>query len=249
MIKYTLESETITDYRAHPLGDLEPGLFVVFEVQDSGKGMSQEIVDRIFDPFFTTRSDSGGTGLGLSVVLGIVKSHRGAIRIRTSEGKGTSFRVYFPSISSPTEIVPETQGPVSLGSGQRVLLIDDDPDVMKVSTRMMRQLGYTPECFLSPVAAVAAFDKTPSAFSLIITDLTMPVMRGDAVIARIRRKNLQVPIILMSGNLEDKNPNTLDPGGRLQWLQKPFLYEELARSVSMALNDPSEQDLANSVHD
>ncbi len=234
-IRCTLSRLTVTESEAHPLGDLSPGEHAVFEVQDSGQGMDAEVLDRVFDPFFTTKSNASGTGLGLSVVLGIVKSHQGAIRVDTKLGEGTTFRVFFPSLKGKTSQSSATSNQIPAGQGQRIMVIDDDLDVIEVNTRMMKHLGYASDSYLSPTDAVAAFAKDSEAYDLVITDLTMPIMRGDIVIQRIRERNSKVPIILCSGNLDDQDPHKIDPAGRVLRLQKPYQYNELARAIASAL--------------
>ena len=234
-ISYTLSSEFISQPETHPLGDLTQGTYAVFEIRDTGKGIETESLDRIFDPFFTTKQNAGGTGLGLSVVLGIVKNHQGAIRLRSDQFKGTVFHVYLPCIENQTELPPHLPSSPKAGKGQRIMLIDDDKDVIQVTSKMIERLGYSSECYLSSTSAVDAFHKATEPYTLLITDLTMPIMRGDVVIERIREIDSITPIILISGNLEGKNPDHLDPAGRLHWLQKPFEYKELAGAIAQAI--------------
>ncbi|MDA7497374.1 ATP-binding protein [bacterium] len=234
-ISCTLYSEFISQPETHSLGDLAQGTYAIFEIRDTGKGIETESIDRIFDPFFTTKQNAGGTGLGLSVVLGIVKSHQGAIRLRSDQSRGTTFHVYLPCIDHQTEVPLERPSLPKAGKGQHIMLIDDDKDVIDVTSKMIKRLGYSTECYLSSTTAVDAFHKATESYALVITDFTMPIMRGDVVVERIREIDSITPIILVSGNLEGKIPDNLDPSGRLHWLQKPFEYKELARVITKAI--------------
>jgi CheY-like chemotaxis protein len=239
-ISCTLSKKVISQSETHSLGDLAQGIYAVFEIKDTGKGIETESIDRIFDPFFTTKQNAGGTGFGLSVVLGIVKSHQGAIRLLSDQSSGTTFHVYLPCIEDTTELPPIRPSLPKAGEGQRIMLIDDDKDVIDVTSKMIKRLGYSSENYLSSTSAVDAFQHATEPYALVITDFTMPIMRGDVVVERIREIDSVTPIILISGNLEGKNPDTLDPADRLHWLQKPFEYKELARAINKAIELGSE---------
>ena len=234
-ISCSLSTADVTNPESHPLGELSEGSYAVFEIADSGKGIEAEALDRIFDPFYTTKKDTGGTGLGLSVVLGIVKSHHGAIRLHSGENKGTTFRIFFPCSIDPVELTSQAHSPLKSGEGQRIMLIDDDQDVLDITSKMVNRLGYSFDCFLSSTDAVKVFQAATVPYALVITDLTMPIMRGDAVIEQIRKSNTVTPVILISGNLEEKSPERLDPVGKTMCLQKPFQYKDLAEAISKAI--------------
>ncbi|MBM4156245.1 MAG: PAS domain S-box protein [Lentisphaerae bacterium] len=224
---------------ACPSGDLDPGPYVALQVSDDGPGIPDDVVPKIFDPFFTTKFT--GRGLGLPVVQGIVRAHRGAIRIRTASGHGTTVIVYLPVCAVAAPPRQDTAAPAEAaawkGSGL-ALVIDDEPLVRDVATRMISRLGFDVITASDGVEGLRAFRERADAIRVVVLDLTMPRMDGEATLKEIRALRTDVPVILASGfsELDVAQVGQNDP--RVFFLQKPFrlplLTERLRRALDAA---------------
>lgn len=217
--------------------ELREGLYVRLRVSDTGSGMSQELRERIFEPFFTTKAAGRGTGLGLSVVFGIIRAHHGAITASSEPGKGSTFHIYFPARQ---EAAPPASGgtsnqAVERGRGERVLVVDDEPAVAKVISRLLTQLGYHVTTFNSPEEALLAFRKEPKAFDLVISDITMPTLSGSELAARLSALQPGLPVILVTGNSGLVPADRIGESGIRELIQKPMTREALAAAVARAL--------------
>jgi PAS domain S-box-containing protein len=206
--------------------DLTPGDYVLLEVTDNGKGMNAETCQRIFDPFFSTKVQ--GRGLGLAAVLGIINSHCGAISVESEPDTGTSFRVLFPP-NTASELktcrLPGKRSELRINGG--VLLIDDEAEVRKVLERMLQSLGLKLFSAADGVAGLELYDQQANEIALVLLDMTMPRMDGAEAFYELRRRNLDLPIIFMSGYSEQTR--IVDPAGRGPdgFLAKPFREHEL----------------------
>ena len=206
-------------------------------VADTGSGIDPAIVERIFDPFFTTKAPGEGTGLGLSVVDGIVKSHDGAIAVETTPGQGATFRAYFPGVEAealPRAIEPR---PVPQGRGQRVLYLDDEASLVHLTSRLLTRAGYEVEGFTRPAEAVAAFAADPHRFDVVVSDMNMPTATGLSVAADMLRLRPDVPVALISGFVTDELAARAEALGVRAVLFKPNLTRELAPLISRLLAD------------
>ena len=164
--------------RQHP--DLNPGKYVRLTVSDTGHGMSPEVMERIYDPFFSTKKKGEGTGMGLSVVHGIVKSHGGAIMVDSTPEQGSVFKLYFPAIES--ELNPQNESANLMLTGtEHILFVDDEPFQADIAKKMLTRLGYRLTTCGSSIEALDAFRQAPEKFDLVITDMTMPHMPGDVL--------------------------------------------------------------------
>ena len=160
--------------------------------------MIRHVIDRIFDPFFTTKELGKGTGMGLAVVHGIIKSCGGDIRVRSLPGTGTTFDVLFPELSDA--VMDATPSPPPLLTGtERILLVDDEKMLLDVGQRMLKSLGYTPTVMLSSKSALEWFQKDPGGFDLVITDMTMPHMTGDKLAQKLMQIRPSLPVIIATG--------------------------------------------------
>jgi signal transduction histidine kinase/CheY-like chemotaxis protein len=214
----------------HPEAGLDPGPFASLEVADTGIGMEPTTRDRIFDPFFTTKDT--GRGLGLAAVRGIVNSHGGAIRVYSELGRGTTFRILLPISASIPIPVPEADADWH-GDG-RALVVDDDPGVRRVASRMLGSFGLSVRAVVSGQEALDALAEQSDAFDVVLLDLTMPTMDGPETFERIRQLRPSLPVVMMSGYHEDELRPDLD--ARISgFIQKPFTPGELARRVRTAL--------------
>ena len=198
-LRVLLEPLRIDAPRVVTTGTVEAGEYVVLEVADSGVGIAPDIVDRIFDPFFTTKEVGVGTGLGLSLVHGIVAELGGAINVASAPGAGSVFTVYLPRAGDAAEVSECETPDVPRGNRERVLVVDDEMALMRITTETLEDFGYRPSGFTSSLAALEAFRADPLAFDAVITDERMPGMTGSALIREVRGMRARIPTILMSG--------------------------------------------------
>ena len=212
-------------------GVLQPGSYLVLEVEDRGTGIPPEILDRIFDPFFTTKEVGVGTGLGLSLVHGIVLDVGGGIDVRTVVGKSSTFTVYLPHCGTASEIDADIVASYPRGSGQRVLLVDDEEPLVRLAEETLHELGYHPVSFTSSLVAFEAFRTDPHGFDVVLTDERMPGMTGSALIEEVRKLRPEMPVLLMSGYLGDLGNRNL---GNLadEILKKPLTIHDLASGLA-----------------
>ena len=234
-ITVSLATVQVTDGQG--LAGLRPGRYACLTVADSGSGIDPAIVERIFDPFFTTKPPGEGTGLGLSVVDGIVKSHEGAIAVETTPGQGAIFRAYFPGVEAealPRAIEPR---PIPQGRGQRVLYLDDEASLVHLTSRLLTRAGYEVEGFTRPAEAVAAFAADPRRFDIVVSDMNMPTATGLSVAADMLRLRPDVPVALISGFVTDELAARAEALGVKAVLFKPNLTRELAPLISRLLSE------------
>jgi PAS domain S-box-containing protein len=223
--------------------ELAAGTHVVLDVTDDGVGMSSEIVHRVFDPFFTTKFH--GRGLGLAAVSGIVKGHRGVVRIESAEGTGTTVRVFFPAARAPRTPIDSSreQTPASSRSGQRtILVVDDEPMIRNVAARALKRSGFVVLEAAHGRAALEVLESEAANIDLVLLDLTMPVMGGEEALGHIRQSWPDLPVILSSG-FNAESSSSLLKLSNVSFLQKPYAHEallELVRSyLSSATRDVS----------
>ncbi|MBU0673938.1 MAG: transporter substrate-binding domain-containing protein [Proteobacteria bacterium] len=216
---------------------LGPGRYVILEVCDTGCGMTEEVRERIFEPYFTTKEKGEGTGLGLAVVHGILQSLGGVITVESEPGKGATFRIFFPVVPSP-ELVMKKRGEISTHpqGSERILLVDDEPVIVKLLGRGLKSLGYQPSSFTVSSEALAAFEQNPEQFDLVITDMTMPGMTGEELARRILAIRPEVPVILCTGFNQQMDAAKAEQAGISRFLQKPVNLSELFGVVREVLD-------------
>jgi PAS domain S-box-containing protein len=217
--------------------ELTPGDYVQLEVCDTGYGMDSKTLGRIFEPYFTTKGKGEGTGLGLSVVHGIVKSYQGQITVYSEPGKGTCFHVYFPLIvEAPTLDKSTLTSPLPTGS-ERLLVVDDEEVITSLLKAVLTQLGYQVTATNDSQKALALIADTPSAFDLLITDMTMPHLTGLELTTKALAIRPDLPIILCTGFSELVNKEQARTIGIRAYLMKPVSVYELAIAVRKALDE------------
>jgi two-component system cell cycle sensor histidine kinase/response regulator CckA len=210
--------------------ELADGQYVFLEISDSGSGMNAETQAKIFDPFFTTKLT--GRGLGLSSVLGIVRSHKGALKLASEPGRGTTFKLLFPSVSGDAEMLADKEAakPTWRGRGC-VLVVDDEETVRSTATAMLRKLGFEVALATDGLEAVEIFRATSDRFALVLMDLTMPKMEGKQAFKEMRAIRSDVPVVLMSGFNEQEASEQLPEEDNVGFLQKPFGLDDLTSAV------------------
>jgi PAS domain S-box-containing protein len=218
---------------------VRPGDFVYVEVADNGSGMDKATQDRIFDPFFTTKFT--GRGLGLAAVLGIVRGHRGAIKVHGEVGRGTTFKLLFPASDVQVRGVPNTMAKNKAWRGQgKILLVDDEETVLNLTRRMLERVGFTVISAGDGRQAVDAFKLALAEVVLVVLDLTMPHLDGEACFRELRLIKPDVKVILSSGYNEQDVVNLFAGKGLAGFIQKPYTSEELVAKVRDVLGTRSE---------
>jgi PAS domain S-box-containing protein len=208
------------------------GKYSVLSVVDNGQGMDASTLARIFEPFFTTKGPGRGTGLGMSVVHGIMQAHEGAVDVESELGKGTSAHLYLPVQSAePIKKPSSDQSAPPSGQGQRILLVDDEHALVQVGTKLLQHLGYHVTAFTSAVEAMACFRKRPASFDLVITDMTMPGMTGIDVADGIRQLRPDLPVILASGFVNAEIREQAGLLGFREIMSKPVSTQVLAEAI------------------
>jgi CheY-like chemotaxis protein len=214
--------------------DLSSGQYLRLTVSDTGTGISPAILDRIFDPYFSTKDKSKGTGLGLAVVHGIVKRHRGGIAVKSRIGEGTRFNVFLPV--SGDETAENGTHPVSLPRGtERVLLVDDEKDLVVVGSEMLQRLGYRVTGIAVSTDALEAFKKDPFRFDVVVTDYNMPGLTGDQMAKEMLAIRRDTPIIVCTGFSEVFDQQRAQVLGIRQVLMKPVTMQAIAQALREAL--------------
>ncbi len=218
--------------------DTEPGEYVMLAVTDTGVGMEKEVLERIFDPFFTTKEEGLGTGLGLSVVYGMVKQSGGHIWVYSEPGQGTTFKIYLPKTdrdACPAEKKLERAAPVT-GKGQ-VLVVEDEEGLRRLLQSFLTRLGYTVTVAANGGEALLLVEEKGLRPDLIVTDVVMPKMSGRELVRRLQRDHPEIRALYMSGYTESAigRNGLLEPG--IHFIQKPFSIRDLAEAVRRALGD------------
>ena len=218
-----------------PHAEMQPGRYVKLTVKDSGTGITDDVKNRMFEPFFTTKKPGEGTGMGLAVVYGIVKAHEGAITVDTKVGKGSTFSIFFPAIEDVAEERPQKRGVIPRGK-ERILVVDDEPSVVKATSETLERLGYRVMTAASGAEAWKIFERVPHPFDLVITDEVMPGMSGIRLAQKILEVRPDLPIILFTGYSENVSSEEAKAAGIREFLIKPFPKHELAETVRKVLD-------------
>jgi CheY-like chemotaxis protein len=204
-------------------------------VKDNGSGMDAPTLDHIFEPFFTTKDTGKGTGLGLAVVHGIVKSHDGAILVQSAAGRGSTFEIYFPAVEAEPPAPAVAPAAIPRGHGERILVVDDDAVSGFALEKIVESLGYQVTRCSRPEEALARFAAVPSSYDLVVSDYAMPGMNGEELIGRLAQIRPELPVIMASGFLENARQRIIEQGIARAVLSKPVKRDELAREIAAGL--------------
>jgi CheY-like chemotaxis protein len=214
---------------------IKPGKYVHMSVRDTGHGMSPEVLNRIFEPFFTTKAPGEGTGLGLSVVHGIISQHGGGITVNSNLGEGTVFDVYLPQTTEPESVMSQNLGKVVSGQG-RILFVDDEEMIVRAMQQKLRKMGYKVISRLDSQEALRTFSESPASFDLVITDQNMPFMSGVELGGKIKKIRPDIPIILCTGLAQNLEMERVTEAGFQAVIAKPLDFVALSEALHWALN-------------
>jgi PAS domain S-box-containing protein len=226
------------EFETHDLinPDMKPGSYACLTIADTGKGMNKAIIQKIFDPFFTTKEKGKGTGMGLSVVHGIVIAMGGAIQVYSEPEKGTEFHVYFPIEENSSGGQPTHSKTQIRGGTEQILIVDDEEAILTMEKRILERLGYHVTSHTSSLEALESFRTNPDKFDLIITDMAMPNLPGDKLSAELCKIRPDIPILLCTGFSETMSEKKAVFLGIKGFLSKPVIMKDLAQKIREVLD-------------
>jgi len=228
----TLDGKMISD-----TGKVLSGEFIRLGVEDTGSGIEARIAGKIMEPFFTTKSKEKGTGMGLSVVHGIVRNLGGGIFVSARKPKGTRFDVYLPLHAEGGSVEAEVSGKVPVvGGGEHILFVDDEETLIKIARDSLSKLGYQVTVFSDSIEALTYFKKNEGGCDLVVSDITMPVLPGDALVREMRLIRPDIPVIFITGASERMDSARAEQMGINALLYKPFTIGDLAMAIRRALD-------------
>ena len=231
LIEVNVDAPTVSEDEIQLYSQVPKGHYVRLSFSDNGCGMDARTQERIFDPFFTTKQAGKGTGLGLSVVHGIVRAHRGIVKVYSQPGKGTAFQIYFPAVHEAalrTEVV-ESEAP--RGQGEHILFVDDEEVLVFVGTMALEQKGYRVTGVSDGEEALGEFRRKPQAFQAVVTDLSMPSMSGLQFVREVQKLRPDIPIILTSGYFNPQDQLDAAQLGVRSILTKPVSPRDLLAAL------------------
>jgi CheY-like chemotaxis protein len=235
VLRVRLARVDVTAEQSVSRGALSPGPYARLVIEDTGVGIPPAVLERIFDPFFSTRGVGEGTGLGLSLVHGIVIDLGGAIDVKSVAGEGTRFEIWLPVTAETGRRAVEVVREPARGRGETIMIVDDEGMLVALAEEMLAGLGYEPVGYQSSSAALQAFRANPRRFDLVLTDEAMPDLVGTELAREIRLVRPEIPIILMSGHGGATLENRAAAMGVNEVLHKPLQRADLAESLARAL--------------
>ena len=236
VLKVSVETVKVdTEFTARHL-NLQPGEYVRLSIGDTGHGMDKETKERIFDPFFTTKGIGEGTGLGLSVVHGIVLNHEGEINVESTPGEGATFHVFLPLFDGDLKWNVDTSDRTTPKGKEHILFVDDEVEIVSMGGKILRRLGYEVTESCDGIEALKEFSTNPEKYDLIITDYTMPKMTGLHLTREVRNIRPDIPIIIISGYNEKITPENIQKLGISEYVVKPFTIHRLGTTIRRVLD-------------
>ena len=233
VLRVGLERVVVAAERVLSHSTLQPGTYARLTVEDNGTGMDETLLGRIFEPFFTTKEVGKGTGLGLALVYGIVTDSGGAIDVTSVPGRGSCFAIYLPQVDTPLAAADVAAEPLVKGQGERVLVVDDEPALVAVTSEVLKHAGYEPVGCADAAAALAAFDA--GHIDAVIADEVMPGVTGTQLARQLRRRRADLPIVLVSGYTGPMLSERALGVGITEILKKPVQSREIAGALARAL--------------
>jgi len=232
--------DTTLDLKHHPMPcpDMKPGRYVTLEISDTGKGMDGTTMEQIFEPYFTTKGPGEGSGLGLAVVHGIIRSHGGHIKVRSEPGRGSVFTVYLPASGKAAEDTVSSD-PEVRGGRERIMFVDDEEQLTAMAARILPMYGYRVRTFADGAEAWREFAESPDDFDMVVTDMTMPLTTGVELAAKIKNLRPATPVILCSGFNESINRDDALDMGIDEYITKPLIMSRLAAMIRTLLDRPA----------
>jgi PAS domain S-box-containing protein len=235
ILAITLTDHLLVESDANQYPDVPPGRYVKLSVKDTGCGIAPEMMNRVFDPYFTTKDVDKGTGMGLAVVHGIVKGHKGGISVKSKPGEGSTFDILFPIVDQETIQEPKVNGDLPRGD-EKILFVDDEEAMVNIARQRLERLGYQVETRTDPFEALKLFGTHPDRFDLVITDTTMPGMTGDALAQELMKIRPNIPVLLCTGYSDRIDKDRVEKMGIAGFAMKPLGADELARTVRALLD-------------
>jgi len=230
-----LTDTTISESVRHRHHGIKGGDYFNLLVSDTGTGISENILHSIFEPYFTTKPVGEGTGLGLSVAHGIIKSMRGDITVKSKVGVGKTFTIWLPILKKQVIEQEMIQAPINIGI-ERILFVDDEPSIAKMNKYRLEEYGYAVDDCTSSLEALERFKNKPDGFDLVITDMTMPHMAGDQLAVELMKINPRIPVILCTGYSKRISKEKAEKIGIRAFLMKPLKQETLLKTVRDVLD-------------
>ncbi|MBL0700390.1 MAG: response regulator [Desulfosarcina sp.] len=241
IVEVSLDEVDIDQDQASEHADLQDGHYQKLTVCDNGEGIKPEIMDRIFDPFFTTKGPGKGTGMGLAVIHGIVKRCKGAIIFDSEPGKGSIFKIFFPTIDANIAEKIKIHKDIPNGN-EKILYIDDEQQIIDFGQEILEGLGYKVVAKTTPTDALEIFRADPDSFDIVITDMTMPKMTGIELAVQISIIRPGIPIVLCSGYNANITKEKAREAGIREIIMKPFAINEIARTIRDVLDNNEKYD-------
>lgn len=237
LLEIILRSKIINEKSEERYKGLSPGNYIELIVKDSGSGIDPKICDKIFDPYFTTKAVGKGTGMGLAVVHGIVKNHQGKIYVDSELGKGTTFRIVFPTITEqPQQTIETTNKKLNPSGNETILFVDDEEALVEMAKKILEKLGYSIQISTNPIKALAIFEADPTLFDLVISDMTMPQMSGVKLSEKLREIQADIPIIICTGHSSLIDEGKAKNIGISAYAMKPITMSEIAKLIRTVLD-------------
>jgi CheY-like chemotaxis protein len=239
--KLTFKTESVDGGTLEGLGDDLEARYVCVEVSDTGKGMEESVRERIFEPFFTTKEKNQGTGLGLSVVYGIVKNHNGLIDVKSKPNSGTAFRLYFPVADSEnageeTLVKSNIETAVAVNGAATVLVVEDERNMLSLLEKVLLKQGYRVLTASDGEKALEVYQQRNGTIDVVLLDIGLPKMAGEEVLQKMKQQNPNVKVVIASGYLDPELKARMDRAGVQYFLPKPYLPDKVIKILQGAID-------------
>jgi len=235
ILEITVEGETLAEGSVLNNQAPTPGEYLKITISDTGPGIDSEIIDRIFDPYFTTKDAGQGSGMGLSVVHGIIQNHNGAITVESQPGKGTTFTIHFPVVAAEPMMSVKTSDETPHGN-ESILFVDDEEFITDMIGKMLKRLGYKVVTKTNPAEAWELFQTKPDQFDLVITDMTMPQMNGVKLSKKLKELRSDIPVIICTGHSSLIDEEKAKELGIDAYVMKPIVKSGIAKIIRNVLD-------------